>query len=139
MTLNRIPGLVVVLSGFLLFFWIIPAHTEAIDSGWLRPATLPNASALIIIISGLFQVLAPSGKTDFDPLLLLRISMLFGLCLLALFLMKHFGFVYIAPVFAFLIMMLIGERRPIWLISGIVFVPAGIWALVTWALNRPLP
>ncbi len=65
-TLNRLSGLFSALVGCLLFFWVIPNHTEISDSGWLRPATLPNITAIIIIFSGVIHFFAPKGDAKLD-------------------------------------------------------------------------
>ena len=139
MMLNRISGVVVAALGLLLLIWVIPAQTEPVDSGWLRPSTMPRLLAIVIALSGVFQVIFPAGQAECNPGMLLKIGFFFCLCLAALYLMGRFGFVYTAPALAMVIMALIGERRPVWLISGILIVPAVIWVLVTQVLNRPLP
>jgi len=53
--------------------------------------------------------------------------------------MSRFGFVIVSPVLALAIMLLFGERRPIWLALGCVGMPAIIWLLVVQILERPLP
>jgi len=50
-----------------------------------------------------------------------------------------FGFVYVGPALALAIMLMIGERRPIWLVAGFVAMPALIWFLVVQVLGRALP
>ena len=52
--------------------------------------------------------------------------------------MASFGFVLVAPVLAFAIMVLIGERRPGWLVTGALVMPAMIWVFVVQILGRPL-
>jgi putative tricarboxylic transport membrane protein len=53
--------------------------------------------------------------------------------------MSRFGFVYVAPGLALVVMLFIGERRPVWLLSGIIAAPALIWLIVEQLLERPLP
>ncbi len=53
--------------------------------------------------------------------------------------MSLFGFEYVAPVLALALMLMIGERRPLWLVLGTVVMPLIIWFLVTFALGRALP
>ena len=139
MTLNRLSGLVVAGAGAVLLFWITPTQTELVDSGWLRPATLPNITSIAIIITGLIHFIFPSGKEEFDWRLFLRVGMFFVICLLALYLMKLLGFLAGAPALVLAVMLLIGERRWLWLISGVVLIPAVIWVAVAQLLDRPLP
>ena len=139
MTLNRLSGLVVAGAGAVLLFWIIPIQTETVDSGWLRPATLPNITSIVIIITGLIHFIFPTGKEEFDWGLFLRVCMFFVISLLALYLMKLLGFLVGAPALVLAVMLLIGERRWLWLISGVVLIPAVIWVAVALLLDRPLP
>ena len=139
MTLNRLSGLVVAMAGILLLFWIIPNQTETVAFGWLKPNTLPNIIAVVIIILGLFHFILPSGKAKFDIKLALRISLFFMITMASLYVMSVVGFLIAAPIMVMIIMILIGERRPLWLVSGIVLGPAAIWAAVDLLLNRPLP
>ena len=79
MTLNRLSGLAVVVFGTLLLFWVIPVHTEPVDYGWLRPATLPNITAVVIILSGLIHVLFPAGTAEFDGASAKRAGLFFAI------------------------------------------------------------
>ena len=139
MTLNRLSGLVVTLAGIILLFWIIPNHTETVAFGWLKPNTLPNIITIVIIILGLFHFILPSGKAEFDIKLALRIGLFFMITMASLYFMSVVGFLIAAPIMVMIVMILIGERRPLWLVSGIVLGPAAIWATVDLLLNRPLP
>ncbi len=139
MTLNRISGLVVAVLGLILLFWIIPRHTETVDYAWLRPATLPIITAIIVIISSLVHLIFPSGKAEFDVPLALRAILFFTISLIGLFLMHLVGFLIAAPLLVMVLMLLIGERRPFWLIAGIVLIPLAMWSSIELLLNRPLP
>ena len=55
-----------------------------------------------------------------------------------LFVMSFFGFVIVAPLLALAIMLLFGERRPLWLALGSLAMPAVIWFLVVQVLGRAL-
>ena len=139
MTLNRLSGLVVTLAGIILLLWIIPNQTETVAFGWLKPNTLPNIITIVIIILGLFHFILPSGKAEFDIKLALRIGLFFMITMASLYFMSVVGFLIAAPIMVMIVMILIGERRPLWLVSGIVLGPAAIWAAVDLLLNRPLP
>jgi putative tricarboxylic transport membrane protein len=138
MTLNRISGVVVAVFGIMLFFWIIPRHTETVDYGWLRPATLPNVTAIIVIVASIIHVIFPSGKAEFDGPLAMRAGFFFVISLAGLFLMHHVGFLIAAPLLIMVLMLLIGERRPLWLAIGVVLVPLGIWSAIELLLKRSL-
>lgn len=137
--LNRITGIVFALAGLLLLFWMIPHHTETTDFGWLKPATLPNLLSMAMVILGVLHSIFPTGKAELDRPLTLRVMRMLTLCLTALFLMKYFGFIFVAPALALVVMIMIGERRPLWLVTGIILAPAFLWAIVVYVLKRSLP
>ena len=132
-------GLAVVIAGTILLFWIIPNQTEFVDSGWLKPATLPRIASIIFIISGLIQFIFPTGKAEFDAAFSLRVGLFFVISAIGLYLMSLIGFVLAAPILISVIMIMIGERRPLWLVAGIILLPASIWFCVDLLLNKPLP
>ncbi len=139
MSLNRLSGIIAAVFGIILLVWIIPRHTEAVDYGWLRPATLPRVTAVIIIISGIIHLLFPSGTAQFDARPALRAGLFFGISLAGLFVMHHLGFLITAPLLAMTLMLMVGERRPLWLFAGAAMVPLGIWTAIDLLLKRPLP
>ena len=139
MTLNRISGLVAAVLGLILLFWIIPRHTETVDYAWLRPATLPVITAVIVVVSSIVHIIFPSGKAEFDVRLALRAGLFFVISLAALCLMYFVGFLIAAPLLVMVLMLLIGERRPLWLIAGIGLIPLAMWSSIELLLNRPLP
>lgn len=62
-----------------------------------------------------------------------------GILGVATYAMSQYGYIYVAPLFALLIMLKVGERRPLWLFIGVIVMPALIWVLVTLVLDRGLP
>ncbi len=139
MTINRMSGLVVAVLGVILLFWIIPRHTETVDYAWLRPATLPIITAVIVIISSIVHLIFPSGKAEFDVPLALRAGLYFVISLIGLCLMYFVGFLIAAPLLVMALMLMVGERRPLWLITGIVLIPLAMWSSIVLLLTRPRP
>jgi len=139
MTPNRISGIVVAVFGLVLLFWIIPRHTEAVYQGWLRPETLPIITAVVAIITSIIHIIFPTGKVDFDVKRAMRAGLFFVVSLLALYLMHVVGFLLSAPLMILVLMLMIGERRPLWLITGIVILPLAMWSTIELLLGRPLP
>ena len=139
MKLNRMSGLAAAAFGIILLVWIIPWHTEAADYGWLRPATLPNVTAITIVIASIIHVLFPTGKAEFDVRPAMRAGLFFVISLAGLFMMRHLGFLIAAPLLAMVLMLMVGERRPLWLFAGVVMIPLGIWSSIELLLKRPLP
>jgi len=68
-----------------------------------------------------------------------RAGLFFVISLAGLFLMYHLGFLIAAPLLIMFLMLLIGERRPLWLFAGIVLIPLAMWSSVELLLKRPLP
>ena len=139
MTLNRISGLVVAIMGSILLLWIIPHQTEIADFGWLKPATLPKIASIVFIIAGLIQFIFPTGEAEFDFKLFLRVGLFFVISVIGIYLMSLIGFIIAAPILLSVIMLMIKERRPFWLATGILILPASIWFCVDFLLNKPLP
>ncbi len=136
---NRLLGLFFAGFGLLLLFIVIPRHTEVIGYGWMRPQTLPNAMAIIIAAAGAALALRPGGRVDFEPRRAAWAALYLALLAAGLYLISLFGYELVAPVLALAIMMLIGERRPLWLAIGAAGIPFAIWLAVPVLLDRPLP
>lgn len=136
---NRLLGLFFAAFGLLLLLVVIPWQTETIDYGWMRPQTLPNAMAVVIAVSGLVLALRPRGAVAFDWRRAGWAALYLGLVAGGVQLISRFGFEVIAPLLALAIMLLIGERRPLWLVLGAMGIPLAIWLAVPVLLDRPLP
>jgi putative tricarboxylic transport membrane protein len=136
---DRISGAFFLLLGLALYFLIIPAQVEIVDGGNLAPSTVPNAIAWVLAICGGIIVIKP---TDFETQNL-RSFVVTGayaaVLAISIYAMSLFGFEIVAPPLALGIMLMIGERRPLWLIAGVVVMPLLIWFLVTYPLGRALP
>jgi putative tricarboxylic transport membrane protein len=100
---------------------------------------LPNLTAVIVIIAGIIHVLFPAGTAEFDVQPALRAGLFFAISLAGLFVMHRLGFLIGAPLLALVLMLMVGERRPAWVVAGVVMVPLGIWISVQLLLQRPLP
>ncbi|PIE72890.1 MAG: hypothetical protein CSA20_05315 [Deltaproteobacteria bacterium] len=136
---NRLSGLVVFLLGLAIIFILIPVATETVDYGWLRPATLPTIAAIVISVAGLLHLLFPQGWIELNFPAVLRSALFLMIALAGLWGMSRFGFTIAAPLMMLLIMLIIGERRWPWLMTGVVLLPAFIWLCIDVLLKRPLP
>ncbi len=136
---NRLSGLVVFLLGLAIIFILIPVATETVDYGWLRPATLPTIAASVISAAGLLHLLFPQGRIELNVASVLRAVLFLMIAVAGLWGMSHFGFTIAAPLMMLVIMLIIGERRWPWLLTGVVLLPAFIWLCIDFLLNRPLP
>lgn len=136
---HRLSGLAVAALGAAVVLWLVPAHTETVDTGWMRPQTLPRLCGLALILLGLVQAVG-SGPVALPPRAVVgRTARAFAVAVAGLWAMAQTGFVWAAPPLALVLMLLTGERRPAWLAGGTVLVPAAIWAVVVPLLGRSLP
>ncbi|MFT5616035.1 MAG: putative tricarboxylic transport membrane protein [Granulosicoccus sp.] len=136
---DRLSGLMVTIVGLLAYFLVIPVAVETVDSGWLLPQSMPNVLAWVLIVSGIALAVKPTDQVGPPGRHLLMFVLYLGLLIGALYAMSLVGFIYIAPLLALLLMGLIGERRPFWLGLGVIVIPALIWVVVVWLLDRNLP
>lgn len=139
MSLNRLSGLFFTLFGLLLYFFITPAQTEMVDFGWLKPRVLPDIATCVIICGGFLHFIYPTGKTEINVRTTLRIGLFLIIILATLFLMKTVGYVVAAPAMILVLLLIIGERRVLWLSLATVFTPLLIWFSIVVLLNKSLP
>ena len=139
MNADRVSGAFFMLLGLAMYFYVIPNHVEAVDDGNIPPSTMPNIISLILALSGAVLLLKPTDFQMRDPALMAKTGLYVALLIAGIFAISWFGFEYVAPVLAFAIMWLIGERRPLWLTLGVIIIPAIIWFMVTQLLGRGLP
>lgn len=136
---DRVSGAFFLLFGLAMYFLVIPNQVETVDGGNLAPKTMPNIISVIIAVCGAVLVLKPTPQKMRDPRQMALTGVYVALLAAGIYAMSLFGFEYVAPVLAFVLMWLIGERRPLWLAGGVVIMPATIWFIVTHALGRALP
>ena len=137
--LNRLSGLAFFAFGVALLLWLIPANTETVDYGWIRPDTVPKACAWAFVALGLVQAALPRGRVEVDVREALWVAGIAALSALAVWGMGRFGFLATGPVFAAVLVVLIREKRWYWAAAAIFGAPAITWLVVGVLLNRPLP
>ncbi len=141
MTLHRISTLLVLLFGLAQYFVIIPAQVETVSYGWVRPNTVPNALAILIVVVAAVQLINSDNPVEERPTLLhlaRALAFFVGVWICA-YLMPIIGFLKVALPMALILMLAVGERRWIWLVVGGVFLPTLIWYGTEIVLGRPLP
>lgn len=139
MKADRVSGAFFLLLGLAMYFYVIPNYVEHVDEGNIAPATLPNIISLVLAFCGAVLSLRPTDFQVRSPTLMAKTGLYIAVLVLGIYTMSLFGFEYVAPVLAFAIMWLIGERRPLWLVLGVIAMPTIIWFLVTQLLGRALP
>lgn len=138
-TTDRISGTFFLILGLALHFFIIPNYIETVDGGNLAPSTFPNILAILLAACGAILLFKPTSQPVPDLYGMAITSAYVALLVAGLYAMSKFGFEYIAPILALVVMVAIGERRPLWLGLGVIAMPALIWFLVTVVLGRALP
>lgn len=138
-TADRLSGVFFLIFGLAMYFAVIPVHVEQIDGRNLAPDTMPNAVAIVIAICGGLLALKPTKHRAPDLRYFLITTTYVVLLAGGIYAMSWFGFEFVAPPLALLIMLMIGERSPLWLSMGTIVMPAAIWFFVTQVLERALP
>lgn len=136
---DRVSGAFFLLLGLAMYFLVIPNYVESVEGGNLAPKTLPNIISLIIAVGGGVLVLKPTEQQLRDPRQIALTGLYVVILATGIYAMSWFGFEFVAPVLAAVLMLLIGERRPLWLVGGAIIMPTIIWFIVTYALGRALP
>lgn len=136
---DRWTGAFFLLFGLAMYFMVIPAFVEVTDEGNIAPSTMPNWLSIIIALSGAALIVKPTQHQAHDLRTFLITGAYVVVLVIGIFAMSYLGFVYVGPILALAIMLMIGERRPFWLFAGTVIMPAIIWFFVQHVLHRVLP
>ena len=136
---DRASGAFFLLFGLAVYFLVIPAYVEQAEGGNIAPDTLPNFVSGVIAACGLLLIVRPTRHQLPNARHFLVTAAYVFVLAAAIYAMSWFGFVWVAPFLALIIMLMIGERRPIWLVFGVLGMPALIWFFVTHLLDRVLP
>ncbi|MGJ8585910.1 MAG: tripartite tricarboxylate transporter TctB family protein [Marinosulfonomonas sp.] len=136
---DRASGAFFLFFGLALYFWVIPTYVEDAAGGSITPKLMPDIYAIILAASGALLILKPTQHQTQDLRYFATTFAYVAVLALGIYATSLFGFEFVAPVLALVIMWMIGERRPLWLISGVILMPALIWFLVTFVLGRALP
>ena len=139
MLVNRVSASFFVIFGFLLIYLVFPIEIEKLDYGWVRPQTLPNICAFLLIIFGILQLIFPKGKVFLELEQILWSGVFISTAFVAVFGFHKFGFIFTAPIFSLFVMLLIGEKRILWLMLGVIAIPFSVWLIVEHLLGRLLP
>lgn len=136
---NRLPGVIVAAGGMLLVLYIVPNHTESVDYGWMRPQTLPLICGVVLVLLGALNALLPVELARVSTREAARAVAFAILTAAALIVMARLGYLAGAAALALVVMLAVGERRPVWLALGTVGAPAAIWTIAVPLLDRTLP
>ena len=136
---DRLSGAFFLLFGLAMIFVVNPNYIESVERGNISPDSLPNVVSIIIAVCGGFLIIKPTPQQVRDKRSMVRTFLYAMVLAVGIYAMSWFGFEYVAPLMAFAIMWMIGERRPLWILLGTVAMPVLIWFLVVHGLGRALP
>lgn len=136
---DRLTGGFFLFFGLALVFFVIPEYVEDVERGNLSPKTMPTVVAWIIAICGGLLIMKPTTHRAPDIRFFGKAAAYVAVLGASIYAMSLVGFLYVAPVLALVVMLMIGERRLLWLGFGVVLMPTLIWFLVTQLLERGLP
>lgn len=136
---DRLSGTFFLLFGLGMYFVVNPNFIEEVQGGNITPRALPDVVSIVIAACGGFLALKPTPHQVRDPRMMARTGLYVAVLAAGIYAMSHFGFEIVAPLLAFAIMWLIGERRSLWLVFGVAGMPLIIWYLVSEVLGRALP
>ncbi|QDZ00317.2 hypothetical protein FQ775_07960 [Nitratireductor mangrovi] len=139
MTVNRMSGLAMLLFALAMAFLVIPAHTETVGSGWMKPDTLPLACCVALAVLGIAHVIRGGGTTALDAREMLRFLGALLIVAACLWVMSRFGFLPGAIAAMIALMLASGERRPLLVGPVAIAVPAATWLIIEHMLARSLP
>lgn len=138
MTLERMLTAAIALFGIVFVVWVIPVQVETVSFGRIVPATVPLICLGILTFAAIVQLFTSKHTVSVDAPVAIRAVFFVALLFTAVWLMERYGFEYIAPALALVVMWAIGERRWYWLLVGGALVPIGVWLLVERVLDRVL-
>ncbi|MWB78698.1 hypothetical protein GLS40_11725 [Pseudooceanicola sp. 216_PA32_1] len=139
-TLDRISGTLVALGGLWLLAYGIDAHIEVHGYESPSPQLFPRLGAWILLIFGLAQVVLTRTTSELPGKRVLgRYALVSAMLVGMVWLMEHFGFVIGAMAMTGTLMLVVYERRPLWLLVAVIAVPVSLWFIFEILLERPLP
>lgn len=139
MTVDRPLTASIIVFGLVFIFLVMPSQVETVNFGRIVPSTLPTIALVILISASTVQLFTSKVTINVDALCCVKAALYVGIIALGVWLMGRFGFEYIAPPLALGIMLLMGERRWHWLVTGGVVIPIVVWLIVEHGLDRMLP
>lgn len=140
MTVDRIGGGIAVVFGVFLLLDAIPANVRMIEGKMPYPAMFPQIAAWMFIGLGFVQMLFVKTKAEF-PSAIQFVAFLGAIffTLIAVMFVEKLGYLPVMIALMVAIVLLVQERRPLWVVVMILGFPVGIWLLFEYVLQRHLP
>lgn len=140
MTVDRIGGGIAVLFGVFLLLYAIPANVRIIEGKMPYPALFPQIAAWMFIGLGLVQMVFVKTRAEFPSgIQFFAFLGAIFLTLIAVLFVETLGYLPVTVALMVAIVLLVQERRPLWIVVMIIGFPVGIWLLFEQVLQRQLP
>jgi hypothetical protein len=143
-----IAGIIVLVFGLVLIFWIIPDQSERVSDVSIQPAVYPLIAAWAmvgfsaVLIAGRLTLLTSQGESrpgPFDAAAWLHLVFMLAILLAALLAFAYLGFIVGGIALVAALMLYMGARNPVVLVGIAVGIPLVIWAFFELLLERSLP
>lgn len=140
LSIDRVVGILFALAGVWLLFYGIPMGVQGRGLDFPSPYLFPQIAAWIFIAGGIsLAIWAKPGRQLPDLREVSRYVLVSILLLIMTWLMDRFGFIAGAMAMLAALMVIVFEKRWLWIGITVVAVPLGTWAVFELLLNRPLP
>lgn len=142
MATDRMSAIFVIVACLAGIFLLIPAGAERIDYGSLSPDQMPTILCWIMIALAAAQLVwvGPSEQPRLPDLSeFLRAVFMFFVTIVGALLITTLGFLVVSICIATTAALMTGERRPQWIALGGFGLPAIVWFVSVYVLDRNLP
>lgn len=140
MTLDRTLGGAVALGGAFLLVYLIPNFVEGEATGVRDPSLFPRIAGSMLLVLGVLQVVFARAGGDVPSWReLARLALLIALMSAATFVMPIIGFMPSMMLLMAAAILVVFERRPLWIVVTVCGLPAFAWFVFEEVLKRPLP
>lgn len=136
---DRIQGIVVLGFGCALLLWLVPAHVTSMPGDPLDPSLFPRIAGWIIAVLGLAQIVFAKSDAPVPSMgEVFGFACFIGALVVAALLLPELGFLPVACGLMIASLLLLRERRPIWMALTLLGVPLFVWFLFAVLLSRSL-
>lgn len=138
--LDRVLGGVVLAFGASLLLFLIPVFTTPQPGSPTDPSLFPRIAGWMFVLLGGLQIVFPGQQRLTVTLRELgRLVLVTALMVLATVLMPIVGYLPASIALMAVVMLMIYERRPLWIVLSVAFVPVTVWIVFEYGLKQPLP
>lgn len=140
MRAERIAGGLAVLFGVFLLLVLTPWQVKSYGGGMSDPTLFPDIAATLLVLLGALQIaVPPPAEAPADRRELGRAAAVVALTGASLAVMHGLGYLPAGFLLMAGLLLLMRERRVLWLVAATLGLPLAIWALFVVVLERPLP